>query len=152
MKRPYQVASVVLIVFSAFVAQESLRMRYYTPLGPGPGFFPLWVSLLLGSMAAIMLFRVSFRAAGPMPDGFLPSREGYLRMGAILLALVATVVLLKPVGFRLTMLSFLLFLLFALGRQNLIITLLVALAGSFGVYHAFVEWLDVPLPTGMLGI
>jgi len=42
-----------------------------------------------------------------------------------------------------------LFLLCTLGRQNLIVTVVVALAGSFGVYYLFVRWLAVPLPAGL---
>jgi hypothetical protein len=65
---------------------------------------------------------------------------------------VATTVFLERLGFCLTMLAVYLFLLRALGRQGLIVTALVALAGSFGVYYLFVHWLQVPLPTGILGL
>ncbi len=127
-------------------------MKYYTNVGPGPGFFPLWISLLLAAMAVLLFYQATFRPQDPKPDGFHPTRSGYVRMAAIVVALAGTVVLMNPLGFRLTMLAFLLFLLFTLGRQNLIVTALVALAGSVGVYHAFVEWLKVPLPVGILGI
>ena len=50
------------------------------------------------------------------------------------------------------MLGFYLFLLSALGRQHLVVTGGIALAGSVGVYYVFVHWLGVPLPIGFLGI
>lgn len=152
MKRPYQITSVVLILFSAFVVRESLDMVYYTPLGPGAGFFPFWIGVIVGGLAAIMLFQATFQRSDPMPEGFFPTRIGYMRVGSVTLAVVGVVALMIPVGFRLTMLFFLVFLLFALGRQNWLVTALVSLAGSFGAFYIFEKWLQVPLPVGMLGI
>ena len=152
MKRAYQFTSLVLILAAAFLARESLQLKFYTPVGPGPGFFPFWLSLLLGMLAAIMFFQAM---SHPEPSGgehFLPRGRGALRIGAIELALVACVLLLDRLGFRLTILAFSLFLLYSFGRPNLLVMLAIAIAGSFGVYHLFVEWLHVPLPTGTLGL
>ncbi len=152
MKRPYQVTGIVFILFSAFIARESLDLKFYTSLGPGPGFFPFWLSVFLGALAAIMLYQATFKPQEPMPSDFFANAKGYLRAGAILLALVASVLLMEPLGFRPMMLAFYLFLLFALGRQNILVTIAVALAGSWGVYQVFVELLKVPLPIGIFGI
>jgi len=43
-------------------------------------------------------------------------------------------------------------LLSALGRQHLVVTGLIALAGSVGVYYVFVHWLKVALPIGLFGV
>ena len=40
MGRLYRITGVVLLLLAGFVAVESLRFRYDTSLGPGPGFFP----------------------------------------------------------------------------------------------------------------
>lgn len=152
MRRSYQITGAVLLLLAAFVAVESLKLRYYTSLGPGPGFFSFWLALLLGGLAVGVLLQATVGQAEPMPSNFFASRTGYLRMGAVVLALVATTAVLEPLGFRLTMLAVYLFLLCALGRRGLIVTVLVAVAGSFGVYHLFVRWLNVPLPIGVFGI
>ncbi len=152
MKIPYQVTGVVLIVFSAVMIRESQRLTYYTHLGPGPGFFPFWLSLTLGLLGAVILCQATYLDSDPLPEDFFPTRIGYVRISAIIVSLVGVVVLLQPLGFRLTTLAFLLFLLFALGRQNLAVTILVALAGSFGTYHLFVNLLSVPLPVGAFGL
>jgi hypothetical protein len=73
-------------------------------------------------------------------------------MAAIFLAIAAAVKLMELIGFRPTMLAFYLFLLFALGRQNMIVTAVVSLAGSWGVFYVFTEFLKVPLPIGIFGI
>lgn len=152
MKRPYQIAGVLFILFSAFIARESLELKFYTSLGPGPGFFPFWLSVILGLLSANLLYQATFKESDPMPSDFFASKKGYLRVGAIVLALVATVVLMNVLGFRITMFIFYIFLLYTLGRQNPIVTALVALGGSWGVYHVFVEWLKVVLPVGTFGI
>lgn len=152
MKRPYQITGLVLLLVAAFLVRESLSLRYYTPLGPGPGFFPLWLSILLAILAVAMLWRVTFGKSEAMPADFYPDRKGYLRVGAVLGALIGVILLIKPLGFRLVMVGFYLFLLIALGRQHILITVIIALAGSFGVYYVFVHWLATPLPIGLLGI
>lgn len=152
MKRPYQIAAAVLLALAAFMAWESIRLRYYTSLGPGPGFFPLWISLLIGLLAAVMWFQATFRQSEPMPADFFAERAGYLRIGVVLLGLTATAVLLEPLGFRLTMLGFLLFVLSALGKVSRVVGIAIALLGSFGTYHVFWHWLKVPLPVGVLGL
>jgi putative tricarboxylic transport membrane protein len=150
--RPYQITSAVLILAAAFLARESLRLRYYTSLGPGPGFFPLWLSVLMGILGAAMFWRATFGTPEAMPADFIADRRGCIRVAAVVGMLVAVIVLIEPLGFRLAMLGFYLFILTALGRQHWLLTGIIALAGSFGVYYVFVHWLAVPLPIGFLGI
>jgi putative tricarboxylic transport membrane protein len=154
MKRPYQIMSSLFFLFSVFIVWQSINLRYYTSLGPGPGFFPFWLSSFLAVLSAIMFYQATWGKARrePMPVDFFASRVGYFRIAAIIVATAAVVATMEPLGFRLSILGYLLFLLFALGRVNLIATVLIALAGSFGVYHVFVTWLAVPLPIGMFGI
>jgi putative tricarboxylic transport membrane protein len=152
MKRPYQIAAAVILLAAAFLARESIRLRYYTSLGPGPGFFPLWLSIVMGVLGGAMFWRATFGATEPMPADFYADRRGYLRIAAVVGGLIAVIVLMEPIGFRLTMLGFYVAMLAALGRQHWLATGAIALAGSFGVYHIFVHWLAVPLPIGFLGI
>ncbi len=151
MKRPYQIAGVVFLLMAAFIAWESLELKFYTYIGPGPGFFPFWLAMVLGVLAVLMILQATFRRPDPMPADFFASRAGYLRVGAIVLALTATTALMDILGFQLTMLGTIIFLLFALGRPSLIVTLLVSVAGSFGCFYLFDRWMKVPLPTGFFG-
>lgn len=152
MRRPYQITAVAMLFLAAFVAVESMKLRYYTSLGPGPGFFSFWLALLLGALAVVMLLQATFGQSERASADFFASPAGYLRMGAVVLALAGAAALLQPLGFRLTMLAVYIGLLCALGRQRLIVTVLVSLAGSFGVYHMFVHWLNIPLPIGIFGL
>jgi putative tricarboxylic transport membrane protein len=151
MRRPYQITGILFLLLAAFVAYEAVQLRYYTPLGPGPGFFSFWLALIFGGLAVVMLVQATVGRPEPMPEDFFTHRLGYLRMGAVVLALVVTIYALEPLGFALTMFGVCTFLLIALGRQHWAVTLLIALASSFGAYYVFDHWLKVPLPRGLLG-
>jgi putative tricarboxylic transport membrane protein len=151
MRRTYQITGTILLLLAVHVGYESLALRYYTSLGPGPGFFAFWLALILGGLAVAMVVQATVGRPEPAPPDFLADRGGFLRMGAVALSLLMTALLLERIGFRLTMFAVYLFLLRVLGNQRLVTDLLIAIAGSFGVYFVFVRWLNVPLPTGVLG-
>ncbi|MGE5607236.1 MAG: tripartite tricarboxylate transporter TctB family protein [Bacteroidota bacterium] len=152
MKRTYQITSIVLLVLALVLGFQSLQMRYFTSLGPGPGFFPLWLSILMAILAVTMFIQATFGKAGPLPANFIPDREACKKMGSVVAAIIGVILLLEPLGFCFTMFGFYLFLLTTLGRQNWVTRIIIALSGSFGMYYAFVHWLACPLPIGLLGI
>jgi apolipoprotein N-acyltransferase len=65
---------------------------------------------------------------------------------------VGLVAMLDAVGFRIAIFLFMVYLPLALGVRNLWTTLVIALAGSFGIFHIFYYWLKLPLPVGPLGL
>lgn len=150
MRRVYQIASLVFLAFSAYLMIESRNMEYYVDLGPGPGFFPFWLGALLAVLSVIWLVQASRGADGSLEPGFIPDRKGQFRVFAILIAMALFGWFVDGLGFQLTMLAFMVFLLTALGRQKPIVTAIVAVAGSFGVYYAFTQLLDVQLPASSI--
>jgi putative tricarboxylic transport membrane protein len=146
MKRVFQTAGLCFLGLSAFVVWESWDLEYYTNLGPGPGFFPLWLGVVMGALSLVWLVQVFAQKRGSEGAAILPERAGIVRILSTLTALVGTAGLMNLLGFQLTMFLFLVFLLKGLGRQPLWVTLVVALLGSVGVYHLFGAYLDVPLP------
>ncbi len=148
MKRTYQISAVLLLLFSAFVARESLRLKYYTSLGPGPGFFPLWLSLLLAVLSGVMLFQATCRAMDPKPHDFFHSRQGYFRILAICGAWIWAVLALEPLGYRVTMAVFCPILLMTLGRARWYVVILITLFSSLVVFWIFNGFLRISLPFG----
>ena len=152
MSRVNRVVWGLLLLFGAFVIYESLNLSYYgTDFGPGPGFFSFWLGVLVILMSLTQIAGTLRLSAAPLPDGFVPDRAGVKRMACVMGALVASLLLMRSLGFPLTTLAFNIFLLRTLGRQTWWITLPLAVAGSFGVFYLF-QLLQVYLPTGMLGI
>jgi putative tricarboxylic transport membrane protein len=131
----------------------SLGYSLTDALGPGPGFFPFWLSLIGIALTGTMLVQLARgRVFANAAAQLLPDRQAALQAGAVLVALTVAGALLEPLGFRLTMLPFIAGLLIVLGARSLIAIALTAIAGSFGVFHVFYYWLKVPLPIGALGI
>lgn len=150
MQRIHQTAALCYVAFSAFVVWGSWNLVYYTNLGPGAGFFPLWLGVAMGGLSLVWLVQVSGRKGRPKEAAFLPERGGIVRILSVLAAMVAVAVLMDLLGFQLAMFLFLVFLLLVLGRQGLWLTLIVALLGSVGLYHVFGGYLDVQLPPASL--
>lgn len=150
MQRIHQGAALCFTVFSASVVWESRNLEYYTPLGPGAGFFPLWLGVFMGGLSLIWLVQVSGRKGRPQEGVFLPERGGMARLLSVLAAMLAATLLMDFLGFQLAMFLLLFFLLLIPGRQTIWLTLVVTLLGSVGVYHLFGSYLDVQLPKASL--
>jgi len=140
MRRAWQAALAVLLVVFGFFALESLRLSLRDALGPGPGFFPFWLSVIGGCLGLFLLLRLP-REVRSETLKFSP-RPVALVFGG----LVVATALLEAIGFRLAMLALLPYLLLVLGARNWLAIGLLSLAGSFGVYHVFSALLKVPLP------
>jgi putative tricarboxylic transport membrane protein len=152
MKRVYQAAALTFVGFGGLIVWESSKLRYYSTLGPGPGFFPLWLGAVMVFLATLWLVQVSVGPADPVPDGFWPDRRGAVRVLAVALSLVFMTAAMDPLGFRISMFLVLAFLLYVLGRQSVLVTAVVSLLGSFGFYYALTAWLGGSLPTAGLDL
>lgn len=127
MRRVHQVASAVFFFATdLFVILEARELDYYSDIGPGPGFLPFWLGVGMATLSAVRFGQVSLRPVDPMKPGFIPEWPGRVRILSILAALVLSIWLVEVVGFSLTMFGFLLFLLIALGCQNLMLTLFIS--------------------------
>lgn len=155
MKKSWQIASLVFVFLSLFVLIHSFSYPYTDRLGPGPGFFPFWMGLITGALSLALFLQTTFSKSESGKEEkqfFFPNREGGFRIAIILISLAMVVVFLNPLGFRLSLLIFLFFLPLFLGVRNWLVIPVLAVAGSFGVFHVFYYWLKLPLPIGIFGI
>ncbi len=150
MRRIEQGAAVCFVLFSTLVVWGSLDLEYYTKLGPGAGFFPLWLGVAMGALSLVWLVQVFRQAGKPSAAASLPGRSGIVRIMAVIASLVAAALVMNLLGFQLAMFLLLAFLLLVMGRQPFWLTMIISLAGSVGVYRVFVTTLDVQLPASSL--
>ena len=141
-----RVSGAVLVLFSLLVILES---RHY-PLGtfrlPGPAFVPvLLASLLL--IFGVLLVVTSSRA----PRLSSVSWTEWRHAAAILAACVFAVLASERLGYRLTVLVILGFLIKVVERRGWVQTLVFAFGLAFGSFYLFYTLLRVPLPVGPLG-
>ena len=146
MTRVHQAGCLIILAFSIWVGVEGLQMNYYTSLGPGPGFFPFWLALFVAVLCIIWFVQLWLKPLEGKATDAAPDRTGALRVVALIVATAVFGLLVEHLGFSLLMFFFLLFLLFTLGRQTILVTSLVSIFGSFGVYYIFTNYLNVHLP------
>jgi putative tricarboxylic transport membrane protein len=151
-KRGWIVATFVFLVLFCFTTWQSLALPQMDDLGPGPGFFPLWLSLI-GAVLSLLLAIETARLP-VMGDGasLIPDGAALYRILAIIALLAGSAAALDYLGWRLTALLLSVILLPALGARSPLIVIPFALAAGFGVFHVFYYWLKVPLPIGTFGI
>jgi putative tricarboxylic transport membrane protein len=135
-----------LLALAIAVAAGSLSLGLWTRLGPGPGFFPLVLSVVLAAAAVAWALEQRHEVEPEeVEDGERANPPR--RIVAIVVSLLAAAVAFEILGFQLTAALFLLFHLRVLARVRWLIAIPVVLVGSFGVFGLFDFVLDVPLPT-----
>ncbi|MDX2158853.1 MAG: tripartite tricarboxylate transporter TctB family protein [Hyphomicrobiaceae bacterium] len=152
MKRGWIVASLVLLGLCGLTVWQSALLPQIDDLGPGPGFFPLWLALLGLVLSALLIVETARMPAAPAAETLIPDKAATFRILAVIVMLAASAAVLEPLGWRLTALLLTAILLPALGARSLLVIVPFCLAASFGVFHVFYYWLKVPLPIGTFGI
>ncbi len=151
MTRAHAALGLALLALAAMLGWHATRLTYYSPIGPGPGFFPVWLCVALAALAASVIAS-GLRSREGIPGGdFVPPRAGVLRIVVVVAALGALVPGLELLGFRLAMAAFCVVILLALGCRSPLQFALATAAGSLGAHALFADALGVALPAGLLG-
>lgn len=151
MKLGWIVTSLILLVLFAVTIWLSLGLSVRDELGPGPGFFPIWLAGI-GAVLSVLLVMETARAPAVTAETLVPANDALFRIVAIIVVLCAAAALFEHIGWRMTALMVAGLLLPALGSRSALIGVPFVLAASFGVFHVFYHWLKVPLPIGTFGI
>jgi len=151
-KRGWIVASLAFFALFCATIWQSVSLPLMDELGPGPGFFPLWLAVIGGILCLVLVFQTA-RAPADLPEAALtPDQPAIFRILSVIVVLAMAAAALDWLGWRITALLTAALLLPALGARAPLIITLFALAASFGVFHVFYYWLKVPLPIGVFGI
>src|SRR5262245_48121649 len=116
MRLTFQITGLVLLPIAAFLGYQAAQLTYSSPMGPGPGFFPIWLCGLLGLLAVALIAQATFGADEPIPADFFAERSGYVRISVAVAGLLATAGLMSVAGFRVTTFVFYVILLTVFGR------------------------------------
>jgi len=141
-------AGIVFALFALTFFFLSLEFPYSSPLGPGPGFLPLWIS---GLMLVLSVFYIAEsikskeEAGEPMPRG-----AGLRGVLFVVLSLICYLILIPILGFLAASVLFL-FTLFV-RETKWYSSLGAALAVSFSLVWLFGSVLKVDLPSGIFGL
>jgi len=118
---------------------------------PGPGFFSFLTGAILGVLSLFVFLKSSKGSCQEEAEVFWPNPRRTLKMGYVLAALVLYAVGMDYLGFLVTTLLFLGFLLRGIDPQRWPTVLAVSILGAAISYYTFQYWLDAQLPVGILG-
>ncbi len=151
MKKADQITAIVLLLFSAFVIEESAKMDLFVEFAPGYGFFPFWLGILMALLSIMLLVDASRRPAEKDTDAPIPVRESLIKVVLVLAGLGAYAFLMELTGYVFDTLLLVVLLLGVVEKEKWQTTALVAVVMTALLYLIFQVILGVSLPKGPLG-
>ena len=144
------IAGACLAAFGIYVISVASKLPYVSEVGPGPGFFPLWLGIGLVIFASsLMLSSLSFFTRESPSD--FPIWEPSGRALAGWSGLMVTIALFGWIGFSASFVVLTVFLIVALDRRPFLLSVGVGIGLAVAFYLLFVMALDVSLPAGPWG-
>ena len=126
------------------------KLPYVSEVGPGPGFFPLWLGIGLVLFASCLMFASfsNFATEQPTASGsWRASRRALAGWFGLMLA----VALFRWIGFSLSFVMLTVFLIVALDRRPALLALGVGICLAAAFHLIFAVALDISLPASPWG-
>ncbi|HWO98149.1 MAG TPA: tripartite tricarboxylate transporter TctB family protein [Bacillus sp. (in: firmicutes)] len=140
---------IFILLFAAFMFNASLQYEYYSQYGPGPGFFPRWLSGLLGAFSILFILdslrkknRISF-------SDVLPRGKVLFSVLKVVLSIALFIVISPFLGFIISSILVLLILLTPDFKWTTSFS--TAASVTIVLFVVFNTFLDIPLPTNIWG-
>lgn len=137
----------MVMLFSGIFLYQSMKVDYEGPLGFGPGFFPLWLSVIL-LVLSIFYFVLSLKEDIHIRDIF-PKGRSLHDFLFIILSMILFVLLLERTGFVIAGTLSLILLLFRTFKWYHSIWISIGITAV--VFFIFAKLLAIPLPVNALG-
>jgi putative tricarboxylic transport membrane protein len=139
------ISGACLVAFGIYVMSVASRLPYVSEVGPGSGFFPLWLGIGLVLLGAYLMI-ASFAGSRNAGTNESQSWKTTGRALAGWLALMVAIALLGRIGFALSFVILTIFLIVALDRRSALLAAGVAIGLAVAFHLIFVVALDVPVP------
>ena len=150
MKRGDFIPSILFILLSFFVCQQSLGLGVGTFSQPGPGFLPFSAGIVIGVLTLVLLIQsiISKTVRSEVDKNGSMGSKG--KTFLICLSLFLYTISVNIFGFLLSTFAFVLFFLYIVEYKKIWRLLIIAGLITFGNHLVFVKWLGVSLPKGFL--
>jgi putative tricarboxylic transport membrane protein len=143
-------AGAVLGAFGVYVISVAVKLPYVSEVGPGPGFFPLWLGIGLVLFGAVLMF-AAFPSSAQETKSESQSWQMTMRSLAGWVAVMLAIALLGTIGFLLSFIILTVFLIVALDRRPVLLAVGIGLGLAMVFYLIFAVALDVSLPKAIWG-
>ncbi|MHB8830065.1 MAG: tripartite tricarboxylate transporter TctB family protein, partial [Syntrophales bacterium] len=146
------IAGVVLLLLSGLVIFGALQMPPPASFGPGAGFLPFWLGVLLAVLATI-LFVSAWRSQATMQgsEPLFPGKQALFAITLVLVGLAVYILLIDVLGYVVDTFLFIVFLVRVVERESWPLTLKLAVAATAGLFMVFHILLEITLPSNMFG-
>ncbi len=138
-----RVGGIALLLFALAIMWEDRAFPLGTVTKPGPGYMPMLLAGILAALA-ILVICTGGRSPALASLGWSEWRHAV----AILAGCVFAALALERIGYRLSVILLVSFLLWVVERKRPAVTIAVALGLSLGTFYVFSTLLRVPLPLG----
>jgi hypothetical protein len=137
----------VLLLGVATVAVSWLTLPYIGEFGPGPGFLPFWMGVVL-TVCAVPVIVAALRAPATPERLFRPETARCLQV----LGMIVAVFLVLPIlGFSVGLALITGGGMRLMGKHGWLACGATVLGAAVGIHLLFGQWLGIPLPTGVIG-
>lgn len=138
-----------VLLLGLFIVVFSIPLQYYTDLGPGAGFLPFWigVGVIVGGVVEVIKgFRMKQRTE---MGTFLQPRS---KLGLQMLVLIVITFLIFPfAGFSVGLALCAAAAMRIIGKHKMTTCGITAVLSAIFIHVVFAQWLDIPLPMGLIG-
>jgi hypothetical protein len=154
MNRKDIAAGLALAMLGMLIIWQARGLTYLDDFGPGPGFLPFWLALLISALSlCLAVFALRNQAENVSPvNSPNEVRRGYPRALLAWLGMIAMVGTMEVLGFIASFALFSFFLVCVIERRSLSSATAVAVGIALGFYLLFRVFLPVPLPTNPWGL
>jgi len=142
------ISGAVLAALGVYIFTQSRAWDYYTPDGPGPGFFPSWYGALMAALSLLLIWN-ALRNDSSQGDSIDWCSTG--RALTTWLAFAVSVALMEPLGFLISFALLTFFIVAVIFRRPPVTAAVTAVVAALAFHLTFPVLLNVPLPVGLLG-
>ncbi len=149
------ISGLFFLTVGVFFALYARTVEIGTIQEPGPGFFPLWLGVILALLSLGLLIGTVVRTVvihSEKVTSFFAEKDSWKRILAVFLAMLGYNLLLQSLGFTLVTFLFVGFLVKFIFPQSWMRAIITAVLSSIGVRLLFVTFLKIQLPKGVLGL
>lgn len=143
-----RISGIFCLLFSGYVCMKSLKLGLGGLRKPGSGFLSFWSGVAFGILAVLMVIQ-SIRQDKSSAVEDVTEKTDLRPITLVIISLVGYIFLLEPLGFVITTVIFVGFLLKTVEKKGWILTVWVSLLVALGCYVIFKVLLGSELPKGI---